>query len=314
MKTLAWGVVFLFGVVAGAAGVWMAVSRDIFPWSSDREVVLPESVPGDIPSSRPGAAGRGPFHKAGAETALPKSAVPPGNVEQAPEEEDPDVTREGVAREVAGTEKETDSSRRLERFVKVGRDMAGKEPHRLLSFLLTMDDGPEREALVTGLFSAWGGKDAVTAALYIAAVPEGDSRKAAARALAGVWATDNPNEAAEWVEVIPSGSERDGALDGLADRWAGLEPAGAVVWAESLPRADEVARMSARVFASWVARDADAAAKCLEAMPPGGARNAALRPVAMALAPKDPDRVRRWLAWLPEDERKAVLAETGLTE
>jgi hypothetical protein len=164
---------------------------------------------------------------------------------------------------------------------------------RFRSLGLTKDRMGEFAMLLT----AWAKVDPAAALAYTQAHTHDPF---ATNVVLSTWGTKDPTAARSWVDSLPNGSFRSAAKASLASQLAKGDPQGTAAWllADS---GDKVNSKLDNVFHTWAKQDQAGALNAYSALPPGPARDSALRGIAEATAAKDPTAAATLLDAHPTD-------------
>lgn len=186
---------------------------------------------------------------------------------------------------------------------------AGINPQAAAAWVAQNLDSGMLQGALGGVASAWAHSDPESAAKWIASLPEGD-RTTAEMALAQAWAEVNPAAAGAWMKSLSPASQSN-VVQNMVAGMAASDPAAAAVWLQSAIAENPTipVQNAGVIVSSWVASDAGAVSRWLNALPEGPLYEAAATAFAQAAAEKSPADALLWARALasPENREQAVI-------
>jgi hypothetical protein len=215
----------------------------------------------------------------------------------------------------------------------LGVDRAGA-----LAWLDTLPAGSFRDAAAASLMEIWGAQDPKAAAAWLSQRLDDKHYQGALGALCSVWAEQNPLQAAQWAQrLLSPRNQAKGALvvgqiwaetnpqdaakhletlpaeqqpalaQGIATGWGSVNPAAAAKWLEEVYlRNPNIPTSAAGMIVNhWVAQDAGAASKWLNALPEGPLYDAAAEIFAQSSAEISPKDALLWSKNLSRPDARA---------
>ena len=218
---------------------------------------------------------------------------------------------------------------------------ASEDPESAAAWVRQLTAGDLREAAAVSLCQTWAGLNPQAAAAWVAENLEKGMFQGALGAVASVWAHSQPDAAAKWIASLPATDRTVGEV-ALAQAWGETNPTAAVAWMKSLsPEAQSnvlqsfVVGMSTSdpaaaaawfqnavvenpklpmenvgvIVTSWVANDAGAVSRWLNALPEGPLYEVAASAFAQSVAEKSPADSLVWGRSLadPQAREQAVV-------
>lgn len=192
--------------------------------------------------------------------------------------------------------------------------------------------GPVKDEAVNALVQSWAARSPEAAAAWFEETRSTSQPLLAA--LLGGWAAKSPRNAAQWVETLPEAVNRDTGrviaarewaaqnpeeaagfyqkpapdLAGvLADIWGSSNPAAAAKWINKLPAGPAREEAAGTLATVWAASDINAAVKWSAGLTDPAVRGAAVEHLATTWGAIDPDKAIAWL-----DTQPGALRERGL--
>lgn len=160
------------------------------------------------------------------------------------------------------------------------------------------ETGSTSQPLLASLIGGWARtpEAARAAAAWVETLPEGDTRSAGRVLAASEWARQEPAEAA--AQYPNPALELAGVL---ADIWGTSQPAEAARWIQQLPPGTAREQAAATLATVWAASDIQAAATWTAGLPDPSVRAAAVEHLATTWGAIDPDKAITWLQTQPAD-------------
>ena len=168
-------------------------------------------------------------------------------------------------------------------------EAARENPTIALQVVGELEPSAERDQALEYAVSQWAGMDASVAAAWALQVPEPALSQRLVAAAAIVAAERDPLAAAMLVVTnLGPGDEQNRAAVSVVQRWAQTSPQAAADWVAKFPDTPTGVAAAENLFSIWGFRDGAAAADCLNRLPEGPLRQAALAGYsqALSLAPK----------------------------
>ncbi len=193
-------------------------------------------------------------------------------------------------------------------------------------------NGPVKDEAVNALVQSWAARSPEAAAAWFEETRSTSQPLLAA--LLGGWAAKSPRNAAQWVETLPDAVNRDtgrviaarewaaqnpeeaagyyqkpapGLAGVLADIWGSSNPAAAAKWINKLPAGPAREEAAGTLATVWAASDINAAVKWSAGLTDPAVRGAAVEHLATTWGAIDPDKAIAWL-----DTQPAALRDRGL--
>lgn len=160
------------------------------------------------------------------------------------------------------------------------------------------ETGSTSQPLLASLISGWAStpETARAAAGWVETLPEGDIRTAGRVLAAAEWARQEPAAAAA---NYPNPAPELASV--LADIWGTSQPAEAARWIQQLPPGAAREEAAGTLATVWAASDITAAAAWSASLSDAAVRGAAVEHVATTWGAIDPDKAIGWLASQPAD-------------
>lgn len=183
------------------------------------------------------------------------------------------------------------------------------------ALLLSLPEGPARDALTRQYAAWWLGKDVVAARAWMKNLPEAtqaeimgsfvergirDFSKPEVRAAAAAWIRD---------EADPTTRARLGPV--LVDWMAREDPAAALDWATANLSAAPLAQATATLVSGLFSTDPEGARRMVEDLPPGNLRHRAAGEIATVWVSKDPAAAIDW--WLSQVDPAEAAKSNGIS-
>jgi len=131
---------------------------------------------------------------------------------------------------------------------------------------------------------------------------------------AGAWARRDPKAALAWVRSLPDGATRGRCVAEIFSTWATAEdadPGEIYKTIASLPEHHRPAAVNG-LFSGWAQYDPAAAARFIDAIPPGGTKPTTVSPLLRAWASSDLDASVAWVRTMPPPIRDEALRGTSM--
>ncbi len=228
------------------------------------------------------------------------------------------------------------SGRRAQNVAVALQSLARTRPAEAFDLAVTQD-GPTRDAALSGILGQWAQSDPAAASASIEYLDSPRSRMRAISALVTEYVRQDPHGAANWVESLneqdaqvassfvvstlihqdpdqalewiarmPDSAARASAADNLVGSWAHIDPAAAARWVDSEPAAAR-GRLVTSLASNWVAVDRDAALRYAQNLPGAAERDAAYAGMIMASF-DDPEFAESLYQRLSGDSAKRMAA------
>jgi hypothetical protein len=155
--------------------------------------------------------------------------------------------------------------------------------------------------------SVWAHADPAATATWIAGLSESTDRTVGEVALAQAWGEINPAAASEWMKTLSPESQGN-VVQSLVIGMAASDPAAAAAWLQGAMKENSKIPMETAgvVVGSWVASDAGAVSRWLNALPEGPFYEAAATAFAQAAAEKSPADALVWARSLANAENREL--------
>lgn len=126
------------------------------------------------------------------------------------------------------------------------------------------------------------------------------------------WAETEPLEAITHADETHTGNDRLGGIFRALSVWATNDPEPALAWSVKQPLGQNRINFIVNVLVWWAMHDGAEAAKHLDLVVPGRARERAIQKIANGWTKQDPFDVAEWIVGLPaSDGQRAALYEVG---
>jgi hypothetical protein len=192
---------------------------------------------------------------------------------------------------------------------------AAANPQHAAEFTITHPAGLESKLAIDTIATVWAKTDPASA-LNFAASQTGELASRLASIVFKQWASTDLNAASSWLAQTDNQS-RTTLSPTLMESWAKQDASAALAWSENNLTGVQLAQAVTGVMNGAAAKDINAAATMVTAIPPGEARSEAAAVVAQKWLPgifsgqPIPDEAVKWLSSLDNDSIKRVLA--GIT-
>ena len=195
-------------------------------------------------------------------------------------------------------------------------------------------DDRDREQACIAIAKAWAIVDPAAASQWVQSLPDSHQRLLALQAIFASWADTDAKSACSAASLLSQPELRSKAYTQIGTEWAKNDAEGALAWIRSLPSNEggeafrsvllhlsqsspEQAMNQALVLSSesgaetvsfllqqWAARDASAAAKWVNSLPPGPNREAALADVLPAWMASNPEAAAKEVLGVADNDRR----------
>ena len=175
------------------------------------------------------------------------------------------------------------------------------DPSSAAAWVKQLPAGDFRESAAVSLCHTWAGEDPKAAAQWVTENLANGALRGALGAVADAWARREPDAVAAWIGTLPDPMDRQAGEASLAQTWGETNPAAAAAWLDSLPVENQAAALQ-NLMQGWAVTDAAAAATWLQ----GALTNKPQLPASTAAivvntwVAQDAGAVSRWLNALPE--------------
>jgi hypothetical protein len=187
---------------------------------------------------------------------------------------------------------------------------AGINPQAAAAWVAQNLDKGMLQGALGAVSSVWAHADPAAAANWIAGLPESTDRTVGEVALAQTWGEINPAAAAAWMKTLSPESQGN-VVQSLVIGMAASDPAAAAAWLQGAVKENNKIPMETAgvIVGSWVASDAGAVSRWLNALPEGPFYEAAATAFAQAAAEKSPADALVWARSLgnPANRELAVV-------
>lgn len=165
--------------------------------------------------------------------------------------------------------------------------------------------GSPKEGALYQIRFVWVHTDPVAAAKHVAAtVPAGDTKNALLTNIAAEWVLRDRQAAIDWAKGLTYPSERALALSSLAESWADQDPESALQFALELSPPDIRQRTTAMVFERWATQDPNLAVSDALKLTDPELQLAGIEAVLNLWTTIAPEEAGRWVEQLPPGAAK----------
>lgn len=214
---------------------------------------------------------------------------------------------------------------------KLGLQYARENIHDALAWATTLPNDRGRSGAMNSILREWAANDPAAAAQHLVTQPEFKERSSDLTRVLGLWSQSDADAAHAFVQTLPAGSQRDAALAGVIENISDQQPDKAlqlyrtiedpVVAAKLAPRFigdliktdPETALQIAshlppesqpdayrNLIRNWAVDQPQAAGEWIHTVPPGKARDTAIKAYVSVLDGMDPALATHWANSLTE--------------
>lgn len=190
-------------------------------------------------------------------------------------------------------------------------EWASHEPETAADWLAGNATLRDSGACARALSKAWARRDIRAAADWAFGRSPGQARAAALQQIGRAWGETDVDMAKSVTADVDSDSERERFALSVAEGWAQHDPRSALDWYISLPIVGAEAQREGSyiLFSDLASVDFVAAERCMEKLPSGPSRDAAIVGFVETLMNQEPERAIPWIRKVEDPEERADLLQ-----